>query len=151
MTETPTLSPLVQYLAALERGELAYQVDEDGRALFYPRVAAPLGYRGELRWATSAGLGTVYASSSITPKGEAAYNVALVDMDEGFRLMSRVESMPADQVRIGLRVRFRVHPAAGEDDPYPVFDPVLDSQSRPVSDAASGAAPPPASTAGATP
>lgn len=142
MTATPSPSPLAQYLAALERGELAYQVDEDGRALFYPRVAAPLGHRGALRWATSAGLGTVYATSYITPKGEAAYNVALVDMDEGFRLMSRVESMPADQVRIGLRVRFRVHPAVGEDDAYPVFDPVLD--------APSDGATPPANAAGAT-
>lgn len=114
-------SPLAQFLRFLERGELGYQLDEDGRALFFPRVAAPAGYRGALRWAASAGLGTVYATTWIAPKGEAPYNVALVDMDEGFRLMSRVEGVAPDQVRIGLRVRMRVHPAAGEDDPYPVF------------------------------
>lgn len=117
-------SPLARYLAHLERGELAYQLDADGRPVFYPRVEAPAGYRGPLRWAVSAGLGTVHATTVIGPRGEPAYNVALVDMDEGFRLMSRVESLPPDQVRIGLRVKLRVQPAQGDEDPCPVFDPV---------------------------
>jgi uncharacterized OB-fold protein len=128
MNETsPTLaaSPLEQYRAHLSRGELAYQVDDQGRALFYPRVTAPAGYSGELRWVTSQGLGTVYAVTVIAAKGEAAYNVVLVDMDEGFRLMSRVESIPAEQVRIGMRVKVRVQPAKeGDEGPCPVFDPV---------------------------
>jgi uncharacterized OB-fold protein len=128
MNETsPALaaSPLEQYRAHLSRGELAYQVDDQGRALFYPRVTAPAGYSGELRWVTSQGLGTVYAVTVIAAKGEAAYNVVLVDMDEGFRLMSRVESIPAEQVRIGMRVKVRVQPAKeGDEGPYPVFDPV---------------------------
>jgi len=128
MNETsPALaaSPLEQYRAHLSRGELAYQVDDQGRPLFYPRVMAPAGYSGELRWVTSRGLGTVYAATVIAAKGEAAYNVVLVDMDEGFRLMSRVESMPAKQVRIGMRVKVRVHPADdGDEGPYPVFDPM---------------------------
>lgn len=118
------VSPLEQYRAFLARGELACQVDEDGRALFHPRVAPPVGYRGELRWVTSRGLGTVYATTFIAPRGEPAYNVALIDMDEGFRLMSRVEGIPADRVRIGMRVTVRVHPAVGDEGPYPVFDPV---------------------------
>jgi uncharacterized OB-fold protein len=118
-------SPLEQYRAHLSRGELAYQVDEQGHPLFYPRVMAPAGYSGELRWVTSRGLGTVYATTVIAAKGQAAYNVVLVDMDEGFRLMSRVESIPAEQVRIGMRVMVRVHPADDADEgPYPVFDPV---------------------------
>lgn len=127
MNETPSMlsaSPLEQYRAHLSRGELAYQVDDQGRALFYPRTVPPAGYSGELRWVTSQGLGTVYAATVIAPKGEPAYNVVLVDMDEGFRLMSRVESIPAEQVRIGLRVKVRVRAAAeGDEGPYPVFDP----------------------------
>jgi len=119
------VSPLEQYRAHLSRGDLAYQIDDQGRALFYPRLTAPAGHSGELRWVTSRGLGTVYAATVIAAKGEAAYNVVLVDMDEGFRLMSRVESIPAEQVRIGMRVKARVHSAeAGDDGPYPVFDPV---------------------------
>jgi uncharacterized OB-fold protein len=50
--------------------------------------------------------------------------VALIDCDEGFRLMSRVEDIAPEQVRIGQRVRLRVHHPAGEEAPYPVFVPV---------------------------
>jgi uncharacterized OB-fold protein len=117
-------SPLEIYREHLGRGELAYQADAKGRAVFFPRVAAPKGRVDPLAWKISSGLGTVYSTTFITPKGEPAYNVSLVDMDEGFRLMSRVESIPADQVRIGMRVKARIHPAEGDDAPYPVFDPV---------------------------
>ncbi|NYT62897.1 OB-fold domain-containing protein [Alcaligenaceae bacterium] len=115
-------SPLEQYRSYLSQGKLAYQVDESGRALFYPRVAAPAGYQGELSWAVSAGLGTVYATTYISPRGVPAYNVALIDMDEGFRLMSRVDSIPPEQVAIGMRVKVRIHPADNDEGPYPVFD-----------------------------
>lgn len=122
MSARTPASPYAIYRDHLARGELAYQVDADGRAVFFPRVAAPLGHRGTLAWKTSAGLGTVHATTHIAPRGEAPYNVALIDMDEGFRLMSRVEGLPADQVRIGQRVRMRVQPGQGDDDPCPVFD-----------------------------
>jgi uncharacterized OB-fold protein len=117
-------SPVEQYREHLARRELGYQVDGNGRAVFFPRVTAPAGYSGALTWKTSAGLGTVYATTFISPKGEPAYNVSLIDMDEGFRMMSRVENIAADKVRIGMRVKARIHPAAGDEDPYPVFDPV---------------------------
>jgi len=52
------------------------------------------------------------------------FNVALIDCDEGFRLMSRVEDIAPEQVRIGQRVRFRVHQPGGEEPPQPVFVPV---------------------------
>jgi len=116
-------SPLTLYREALSRGELAYQADAAGQAVFYPRVTPPNGCEGELHWMTSRGLGTVYATTFISPRGEAAYNVALIDMDEGFRLMSRVESAAPADVRIGMRVRMRIHPGQGEEAPYPVFDP----------------------------
>lgn len=117
-------SPLEQYRAFLARGLLAFQIDETGLALFYPRVATPAGYSGPLSWVISAGLGTVYATTFISPKNEPAYNVSLIDMDEGFRLMSRVESVAADQVCIGMRVKLRTSLAEDEEGPYPVFEPV---------------------------
>ena len=51
------------------------------------------------------------------------YNVALIDCDEGFRLMSRVEEIDPMQVKIGMRVRFRLHRPGGDEPPYPVFIP----------------------------
>ena len=37
--------------------------------------------------------------------------------------MSRVEDVAPDAVKIGMRVKFRVHKPGGENDPIPVFTP----------------------------
>ena len=117
-------SPLKTYIDHLERGELAYQFSPDaGRAVFYPRVLCPFTGSSRLEWRVSRGLGTVHATTVVHPAEGVPYNVALVDCDEGFRLMSRVEDIAPEQVKIGQRVRVRVHKPGGEDAPYPVFVP----------------------------
>ena len=119
----PTDSPLKTYLDHLERGELAYQFSPSGGgAVFYPRVIAPKTGKSDLEWRVSKGLGTVHATTVVHPQQGEPYNVALIDVDEGFRMMSRVEDIAPTKVRIGLRVRFRVHRTDGED-PFPVFTP----------------------------
>jgi uncharacterized OB-fold protein len=118
-------APLKTYLDHLSRNELAYQFSrEAGRAVFYPRVLCPFTGSDQLEWRISKGLGTVYATTVVHPAEGKPFNVALVDCDEGFRLMSRIEDIAPEQVRIGQRVRFRVHRAEGDEDPYPVFAPV---------------------------
>ena len=92
--------------------------------MFYPRVLCPFTGSNQLEWRISKGLGTVYATTVVHPAEGKPFNVALIDCDEGFRLMSRVEDIAPEQVRIGQRVRFRVHRAEGDEDPYPVFAPV---------------------------
>lgn len=121
--ERATQSPLAHFRAYLENGQLAYQYDTGARnAVFYPRLTAPRTGTTELEWRVSTGLGTVYAVTTVAPRGEPPYNVVLVDMDEGFRLMSRVEGIDANAVRIGMRVRFRAHRPDDGAPPYPVFD-----------------------------
>jgi uncharacterized OB-fold protein len=95
----------------LNRGELAYQQTSDGRAVFFPRVAAPAD-GAPLEWKLSRGTGVVHATTVVYRKGEPALNVALVELDEGFRMMSRVAGIDATDVRIGMRVRFCIEPAA---------------------------------------
>jgi uncharacterized OB-fold protein len=123
--EMQAQSPLSAYVAYLERGELGYQYSESlGAAVFYPRVIAPRTGANDLEWRVSKGLGTVHATTVVHPQKGDPYNVALIDMDEGFRMMSRVEDVPPQAVRIGMRVRFRVCRPDGEDElPYPVFFP----------------------------
>jgi len=122
----PATAPLETYLAHLSRGELAFQRAPDGSAVFFPRLVAPHSGATELQWQGSAGLGTVYSTTTLHPKGEPAYNVSLIDMDEGFRLMSRVEGVDPAAVKIGMRVRVRItKDAAGA--PIPVFD-ALDAE-----------------------
>jgi uncharacterized OB-fold protein len=118
-------SPLATYIAHLKRGELGYQYSPSaGRAVFFPRVIAPGTGAADLEWRKSSGLGTVHATTVVHPQQGETYNVCLVDVDEGFRMMSRVEDIDPIRVKIGMRVKFRVHTPAGDEDPYPVFTPV---------------------------
>jgi len=115
-------SPLKTYIEHLERGELAYQFSPDaGKAVFYPRVLCPFTGSDRLEWRVSKGLGTVHATTVVHPSEGKPFNVALIDCDEGFRLMSRVEEIAPEHVQIGQRVRFRVHRPGGDEAPYPVF------------------------------
>jgi uncharacterized OB-fold protein len=119
-----TTSPLATYISHLEKGELAYQFSpEANRAVFFPRVICPFTGSDRLEWRVSKGAGTVYATTVVHPAEGAPFNVALIDCDEGFRLMSRVEEIAPDAVTIGMRVRFRVHRPGGEEPPMPVFTP----------------------------
>ena len=117
-------SPLATYNSYLEQGELAYQFSLDAnRAVFFPRVVCPFTGSEKLEWRVSKGRGTVYATTIVHPAEGAPFNVALIDCDEGFRLMSRVEEIAPEQVKIGMRVQFRVHRPGGEEAPIPVFAP----------------------------
>ena len=93
------------YAEHLARGELAHQVDADGAAVFPPRV-------GPFDWRVSDGAGTVYATTTIHRRGEEPYDVSLIDLDEGFRMMSRVRGGG----EIGARVRVVF------EDGLPVFE-----------------------------
>jgi uncharacterized OB-fold protein len=122
MNEPVETSPLNQYLRHLEASELAYQYSPQAdAAVFFPRVVSPYG--DTLEWRVSGGLGTVHATTWIPVRDGAPYNVALIDMDEGFRLMSSVRSVPVEEVRIGDRVRVHIEHPEGEN-PYPVFEPL---------------------------
>jgi len=105
-------SPAARFAAGCRAGRLDYQWDtRAGRAIFHPRV-------GEgLEWRTSAGLGTVYATTVLRRREEPPANLALIDLDEGFRMLSRVEGPAPEEVVIGMRVRVRF------DDGVPIFEP----------------------------
>jgi uncharacterized OB-fold protein len=117
-------SPLAIYQSYLDKRELAYQWSPEAeRAVFYPRLVCPFTGSTLLEWRVASGLGTVHATTVTHPQQGEPYNVALIDCDEGFRLMSRVEDIDPMEVRIGMRVRFRVHGPGGEEPAYPVFVP----------------------------
>ena len=128
MIDLKTKSPNAIYTDHCKAGELAYQVDlQTGRAVFYPRVIAPGSGSARLEWRVSQGLGTVYATTAIANRNAPSHNVVLVDLDEGFRIMSRGEEIDALAVRIGMRVQVRMAPGEGDQPPYPVFTVVGDA------------------------
>ncbi len=115
-------APYARYVRHLKAGELAYQYSPvAGRAVFFPRVRCPYSGADCLEWRISAGAGTVYSTSVVYPRKGDPYNVALVDLDEGFRMMTRVVADDPMQVAIGDRVRFHAASEEGLDDPIPVF------------------------------
>ena len=97
-------------------GELRYQWDEQAqRAVFYPRVVAP-GTGAPLTWRVSRGLGTVHSTTFVHQRDAEPRNLTLVDLDEGFRMMSLVEGVGPGQIAPGDRVSVRF-----DDTHRPVF------------------------------
>jgi hypothetical protein len=132
MKDLKERSPLGTYYEHCKKGELAYQVcSDDNTPVFFPRAVAPRTGSANLEWRVSKGLGTVYATTVVHYKNEAPLNVALIDVDEGFRLMSRVEDIDPMQVKIGMRVKVRMHPGDEKLPPYPVFSPLLSEEGSP--------------------
>ncbi|MDP3316664.1 MAG: OB-fold domain-containing protein [Devosia sp.] len=118
------IHPEQDYMRFLGEGRFMIQRSRSsGRHVFYPRVAEPLTGATDLEWVEASGEGIVYAATVIrqrAPKSD--YSVVLVDLKEGVRMMSRVEGLPPEAVRIGMRVRARV--AREADVPIVVFDPI---------------------------
>jgi hypothetical protein len=67
---------------------------------------------------TSVRTGVVYATTVVHRPDEEPYNVCLVDLDEGVRVMGRVEGLAPAEVTIGLRVQAR-----SANDGITVYDP----------------------------
>lgn len=127
MPDRPLIQPDREFEQFLREGRFMLQRSvSTGAHVFYPRVAAPGTGALDLQWVPASGLGTVYATTVVRPKPpQQPYNVALIDLDEGPRLMSRVESVSPEAVHIGMRVRARIA-TANEQAPCVVFDPKVD-------------------------
>lgn len=122
MLENKGDAPANTYRRYLEAGKLGFQrCSACGSAVFYPRVICPACGSSALHWQESTGRGAVYAATAVRRRGAEPYSVCLVDLDEGFRMMSSVEEVPPDEVRVGLRVTLRI--TRHDGDPIAVFVP----------------------------
>lgn len=125
----PTEGPDLAFQAHLAAGRFMLQRGvTTGTWVYYPRTVAPLT-GDDLEWAEPSGWGTVYATTVVRKRPpEPSLNIALIDLDEGPRMMSRVEGVAAEAVTIGMRVKARI--AAHEDEAgihIVVFDPAGES------------------------
>lgn len=103
--------PEAQFRAFLAEGRFMIQRSRSsGVHVFYPRVAAPGSGERDLVWVEASGDGKVYSTTVVRNRPEKGgdYNVALIDLAEGPRLMSRVVDIDPAAVRIGMKVRARV-------------------------------------------
>jgi hypothetical protein len=108
-------------------GRLTYQVCSGcGQVVFYPRAHCTRCGGADLRVRDSSGHGTLYSYAVIrqTPdpafRGDVPYIVALVDLAEGFRMLTHLRAEPEAAV-IGGQVRLEWMTRDGVQ--LPVFAP----------------------------
>lgn len=98
-----------------------------GAHQFYPRpFCTTCG--GTPEWVVASGRGTVHTFTVVrqnrTPPFDAmgAYPVAVVELDEGVRMMTNLVGVDPDDVHVGMPVE--VHFVAAEDLKLPFFRPI---------------------------
>lgn len=94
------------------------------RFQFYPRIVCTGCGRGGLAWRAVSGRGRVASFSvvrrGLSPAYVAPYVVALIDLDEGPRLMSNIVDTDPAAVAVGDRVEVQFE-SWGDDHVLPVF------------------------------
>jgi uncharacterized OB-fold protein len=99
---------------------------ECGEVFFFPRAFCPECSSDRLEWFDCSGHATLYSYTIVhrqtTPEIAAPYVLALVDLEEGPRMMSHIIDCPHDRLAVGmdLQVTFQGR-IAGK--PLPRFHP----------------------------
>lgn len=109
-------------------GELRYQYfPASGQAQFSPAPRERSSLATEFEWRVSSGRGEVYSWSVVhrppAPVFETPYVVAIVTLEEGFRMLSNIVGCRVADVEVGLAVEVRFH-RVDEDLTLPYFAPV---------------------------
>ena len=119
----PDLDPDAAFQDFLAKGRFMIQRSRSsGAHVFYPRVAAPGTGAADLEWVEASGDATVYSVTIVGTRPPAEpYNVTLVDLAEGPRLMTRIVGVANEEIRIGMAVKATIEPLDGR--PALVFRP----------------------------
>lgn len=111
------LGPEQYFQQQLEQGRFMIQRSRGtGAHVFYPRALAPGTGADDLEWVAPSGRGVVYSTTVVMPReeGAAPYNIALVELAEGPRLLTRVVDIAPAAVRIGMPVQAKIGQLAGK-------------------------------------
>lgn len=124
----PQLTPLSEpYFNAAKEGKLCLQQClACHQHQFYPRSLCVHCGADHLEWVEVSGWGRIASFTvvrrGISPAYPAPYVVALVDLDEGPRMMSQIHTADASSLAIGLSVHVAFEPWV-DDLVLPVFKP----------------------------
>jgi uncharacterized protein len=125
----PELGP---YFAAAAEGRLIVQrCDACGHAQLYPRLDCTRCH-STAHWEDASGFATVYSFTVIRQHHLRSFRhllplvVALVDLEEGPRLMTNLVGVEPEDVRVGQRVEVTFE-RVGDDVALALFTPVADS------------------------
>lgn len=93
-----------------------------GKPHFYPRFACPHCWGEDYEWRRARGSGIVHSFSRVRANPPSAFAtrlpfmIAIIDLDEGVRLLSNIVDDPSD-LAIGDRVRVEFHVRDGVNLP----------------------------------
>lgn len=113
---------------AIEAHELVVQYDPGaGAHQFYPRSTSLATGRGDLEWRRASGRGTVYTfTTTMVPvagfQDDVPYIVAMIDLEEGVRILANLINVTEDEIEIGMPVRVAFEQRA-DDVTYFCFEP----------------------------
>ena len=114
------------YWEGLAQGELRIQrCNSCSKAVFYPRSICPHCHGDQLSWIVASGKGTIY-SYTVAHQAfgsfaeDVPFVVAIVELEEGVRMMSRIVDVPRERVTVGTAVRVTFE-QVGEDLTLPYF------------------------------
>jgi uncharacterized OB-fold protein len=103
------------------RGELTLQhCRACGQWMWPVRYRCIECFSDELTWEAAAGTGTVYSYSIVHQlvhpgfARDLPYNVAMVDLDEGVRMITNIVNVAGDEVEIGQRVEVIFEPLSDD-------------------------------------
>ena len=117
------------YWAGCKRHELLLQrCRACGHIQFYPRAVCTGCLSQDLDWTKASGRGSVYSYSVVyrAPSkvfaADAPYTTAIIELEEGVRMMSNVVGCPPEEVRIGMPVEV-IFEDVSEEIALPKFRP----------------------------
>ena len=121
---TPWSQP---YWEGCRRGELLFQrCGACGGATHTPAALCSHCSSRDLSWERSSGTGSVYSWTTVwrpqTPAFEVPYTAVIVEMDEGWHILSNLVGCEHDAVHVGLRVAVEFH-ALDDEITLPYFRP----------------------------
>jgi uncharacterized OB-fold protein len=99
-----------------------------GRHHFYPRDLCPSCFSSDVEWIKGSGRGTIYSFTichrpAPSFEKEAPYNIVLVELEEGVRMMSTVVECSNDDLEMGMAVEV-VYDDVTPEVTLPKFRPV---------------------------
>jgi uncharacterized OB-fold protein len=105
------------------QGELRFQrCGACGSANFNPTRSCRTCTSRDLRWEVSAGFGTVFSYTvchrPMTPDFTDIYAPIIVDLDEGYQLLSNLVGCDLDDIAVGMRVGVQFHRVGDRVLPY---------------------------------
>lgn len=128
-TPTPVSRP---FWEAAARGELICQkCRRCARFVFIPQEFCRYCHGSELDWLPVSGRGTVYSYSIVwrpqTPAFQTPYIVAIVELEENYKMLSNVVECPEDAVFVGMPVEVTFERRTGSIS-LPLFRPAKDAR-----------------------